>query len=678
MCGIFGIVTKPSAPFDVTQLHRLLDSLFLLSESRGKDSAGLVLVDDEQIKVYKRPERAQQMICSAQYETFVESFQRKNAVNSQGVIAMGHARMVTNGKKEFHNNNQPVIKDGLVCIHNGIIVNDLDLWQRYPSLERHHQVDTEVLLSLIRDHLNRDMSVAESVVRSMQLTEGANSIALLLEERDGIVLATTNGSLYYAISDDGQELVFASEEYILRETIQQPSLSEAFQNVNVQQIQPCEGYVFCFDDLTPKRFSLNHVAESAIEDLPSRQSRRIEDITAPETQFLQGTPVVEYDPVVLRHYPPNDGFINRVNTAVSQLRRCTRCILPETFPFIEFDNEGICNYCRTYQPIPFRGEDALRDLVAPHRRGNSKPDILVPLSGGRDSSYGIHYIKNVLGMNPVAYTYDWGLVTDLARRNISRMCGQLGIEHILISADIKTKRENVRKNVVAWLKKPALGTVPLFMAGDKQFFYYSNMLRKQMDIGITLYSMNPLERTDFKVGFCGINEVGRKQEKHYALAFTDRLQMMGYYGWHFVTNPAYINASLLDSFSAFVSYYMIPKDYHILYEYLRWDEQVVNDTLLGEYDWETATDTESTWRIGDGTASFYNYIYYTAAGFSENDTLRSNQIREGMIDRESALPLVERDNQPRYESMRWYAETIGFDFEEAIRVINAMPKRYTL
>lgn len=149
---------------------------------------------------------------------------------------------------------------------------------------------------------------------------------------------------------------------------------------------------------------------------------------------------------------------------------------------------------------------------------------------------------------PVAYTYDWGMVTDLARRNISRMCGQLGIEHTLISADIKTKRENVRKNVLAWLRQPTLGTIPLFMAGDKQFFYYSNLLRKQMNIGITLYSMNPLERTDFKVGFCGINEVGRKQEKHYALALQDRLKMMSYYGWQFVTNPAYINRSLVDSF----------------------------------------------------------------------------------------------------------------------------------
>jgi hypothetical protein len=256
------------------------------------------------------------------------------------------------------------------------------------------------------------------------------------------------------------------------------------------------------------------------------------------------------------------------------------------------------------------------------------------------------------------------------------MCGKLAVEHILISANIRHKRENVRKNVEAWLRKPELGTVPLFMAGDKQFFYYANMLKQEMNLGLVLFSMNPLERTDFKVGFTGIDETNRKQDKHYALSLADRAQMLGYYGKQFLTNPAYLNSSLLDSFGAFISYYMIKKDYETLYEYIRWDEREIERTLIDEYDWETATDTDSTWRIGDGTAAFYNYIYYVMAGFSENDTFHSNQIREGMITREEGLRRIEQSNQPRYETIRWYAHIIGFDFEQAIAAINRAPKRY--
>ncbi len=93
--------------------------------------------------------------------------------------------------------------------------------------------------------------------------------------------------------------------------------------------------------------------------------------------------------------------------------------------------------------------------------------MIVAFSGGRDSSYGLHYVKNVLKMNPVAFTYDWGLVTDLARRNQARVCGKLGVEHIIRSADITAKRRYVRKNIEAWLKKPELGMVTLLMAGDR-------------------------------------------------------------------------------------------------------------------------------------------------------------------------------------------------------------------
>lgn len=305
----------------------------------------------------------------------------------------------------------------------------------------------------------------------------------------------------------------------------------------------------------------------------------------------------------------------------------------------------------------------------------SEPDVLVPVSGGRDSSYSLHYIKNALGLNPVAYTYDWGMVTDLARRNISRMCGALGVEHVLISADIAQKRKNIRKNVLAWLRKPHLGTVTLFMAGDKHFFYYARMLQRQMGIDSTLFGMNPFERTDFKVAFCGIDEKFSKSH-HYNLDLINKLRLMLFFGCQFISNPAYINSTMLDSLKGYVSYYLLPKDYLSLYDYVRWDENEINHVLLNYYSWETASDTRTTWRIGDGTAAFYNYIYYRVAGFSENDTLRSNQIREGMLNREDGLKLLEEENRPRVETIKWYCDTIGIDARSALIKINEMPTMY--
>ena len=65
------------------------------------------------------------------------------------------------------------------------------------------------------------------------------------------------------------------------------------------------------------------------------------------------------------------------------------------------------------------------------------------------------------------------------------------------------------------------------------------------------------------------------------------------------------------------------------------------------------------------------------AGFTENDTFRSHQIREGVLKRDEALRLTKKDNQPRWESMKWYAETIGFDLDDALKVVEKMPRLYS-
>jgi glucosamine--fructose-6-phosphate aminotransferase (isomerizing) len=147
--------------------------------------------------------------------------------------------------------------------------------------------------------------------------------------------------------------------------------------------------------------------------------------------------------------------------------------------------------------------------------------------------------------------------------------------------------------------------------------------------------------------------------------------MIAHYGKQYLINPSYINSSLLDTLDAFKSYYLIDHKNLNIFDYLKWDENAVNNSIIKNYNWETDPGTTTTWRIGDGTAAFYNYIYYMLAGFTENDTFRSNQIREGNMSRSEALKLSANENQPRWDSIQWYCRTIGIDFESTIRIINA-------
>jgi len=91
-----------------------------------------------------------------------------------------------------------------------------------------------------------------------------------------------------------------------------------------------------------------------------------------------------------------------------------------------------------------------------------------------------------------------------------------------------------------------------------------------------------------------------------------------------------------------------------------------------------AIDTKSTWGIGDGTASFYNYIYTLICSFSENDIFRSNQIREGMIRRKETLNSVYLENKPKDNSLKWYLAILGINYTNTINSLNLLGSIFTL
>jgi hypothetical protein len=356
--------------------------------------------------------------------------------------------------------------------------------------------------------------------------------------------------------------------------------------------------------------------------------------------------------------------------------------MPETMPFVTFDETGVCNHCRTYEHrgMVLKGEEALEKYVAKFRRNSGEPDVLIGFSGGRDSSFGLHYLTKIMKLHPLTFIYDWGMVTDLARRNQARVCGTLGIEQIIVSADIKKKRENIRKNFEAWLKKPDLGMVPILMAGDKEFYYYFHKIRKQNNIQLFVFcgGYEGEEASGlFKLGFCGVDRTEKEAlYRMTGISLKNKIKLLSYYLKSYITNPAYINSSIFDTLFAYYSSYILPDDYVYLFEYIPWDEEEIVKTIQEEFNWELETDTLATWRTDDGTAAIYNYIYFTMAGFTEFDIIRCSQIREGKLSRDEAMRLIREENKPRFKSIEWYAETVGIEVNRMIKRINEAPKIY--
>ncbi len=118
--------------------------------------------------------------------------------------------------------------------------------------------------------------------------------------------------------------------------------------------------------------------------------------------------------------------------------RCVTCVLPSGLPDVVLDGAGVCNHCRSFgdartrRPIKDAGlrrgelERILRSF-----RGRGVYDVLVPVSGGKDSMFVLYLMAKEFGRNVLAYNFDNGFQSEKARLNIQRAVKTLGAELVV-------------------------------------------------------------------------------------------------------------------------------------------------------------------------------------------------------------------------------------------------------
>ncbi|MBI4008767.1 hypothetical protein HY357_00885, partial [Candidatus Roizmanbacteria bacterium] len=316
MCGIFGFVanrTNNNIP-----LRKIADQLFILSESRGKEASGISTLTPTSINVLKLPLQASQLIKTKEYDEFWEKV-------NQTFSFLGHSRLATNGLQSENRNNQPVYSKRTVGVHNGMILNDVELWKKYPTFHRQSEVDTEVFIALFDYFTQKGLSLDKTIKRVYDLIQGAVSIALFLSDYPVIVLATNTGSLYYARTKSS--FIFASERYILEQAIIKTKLDQLMPIDTIQHLTA--GFACVVDK------------ESLFIDAFSLKSNRKMKVN-----------IKQYNkPLIVHNKTPDsiDSFyhsedlyqnsLNKLSThepdynAIKKLQRCTKCILPETMPY---------------------------------------------------------------------------------------------------------------------------------------------------------------------------------------------------------------------------------------------------------------------------------------------------------------------------------------------------------
>ena len=625
MCGIFGAVSIDGRFLSQGELEAVFFSA-RKAQRRGSDASGItVLKGDGSLFVIKGNSSISELLKAVRNPKITDEY--LVSLFDECMAVFGHSRLETHGSSSVQGNNQPTNYEGWTVVHNGIITNSSEILSGIPLPG---DLDTFAINKVLSDLGDDRIELSDLV--------GEYSFAALSDS--GRFLLATNVGNIYSYSNAGV-MHFASERRQFK------TLDYA-----VRQLPP--GSIF---ETTLAPISRTTVRAVDVSKQISSDSFGSTEIDAAELEALK---------VRIR------GIDVKLENKHRDIFRCKRCVLPSSFPGLTFDADGVCQFCKSHKEPNFEGiSKMVKDLseISPDNR-----TVLVCLSGGRDSCYILHLLVE-LGFNCIAYTYDWGVVTNAARENMARICGKLGVEHVLVSPNIPLNRARIQRTLKGWLKYPSLATVPLLMAGDKPYFRFSAIVSRERGGIPAVMADHAIESTGFKSILAGARpEFNEEGGVDYRLTLPNLVRMAFGYLRGCIKSPYLLRSFFTEGALGFKDYYLMKHEFFRPFEYFAWDEKLVEDVLREEYGWSTGReDSVSSWRMGDGTAPFYNFVYKLGLGFTEHDALRANQVRHGLLSREKALEVLLQDNVVDGVGVVNYLLSLGIDVEIAL---NQLEKKF--
>jgi tRNA(Ile)-lysidine synthase TilS/MesJ len=315
---------------------------------------------------------------------------------------------------------------------------------------------------------------------------------------------------------------------------------------------------------------------------------------------------------------------------------CTKCVLPETFPGITFDEQGVCNFCRA-----FKGHDALEgskdkfrakfDELLAQRRKTGGHDCLMAYSGGKDSTYTLAVLRRKYGLSVLALTVDNGFISPTALENIRAVVEGLGIDHILY--------------------KP-------------RFDLMKKLFKRAKDS--TMYSRKTLERASTICTSC----MGIVKFVTLRTAIEKEIPFIAY-GWSpgqapveasiFKNNPSMIRSMqkvllepMRNAVGSDIDNYLLTEDHFAKPErfpysvsplaFLNYDERIIFETIE-RIGWKKPDDTDPN-STNCLLNAFANKIHKEQFQFHPYAFELAKLVREGYLEREEAISRLEEQEAP--------------------------------
>ena len=282
MCGIVGYV----GPRDAVSI--ILNGLKRL-EYRGYDSAGVAVINSNQIEVRRDAGKLSQLV----------DLVAKSPLS--GAPGIGHTRWATHGAPSARNAHPHVGSTGrIVVVHNGIVENFLEIKDELVSegVNFLSDTDTETIVHLAEHQqaASTDGSFVEAARRTFQKIEGANVVVLMsADEPDKIVTARIGNAGGVVIGlGEGENFIASDIPAILehtRKVIFLESRQMAIVTRDSVRIETLEGkeikpeiHVIAWDAVAAEKGEYRHFMQKEIHE----QVRALTDTLAGRVDFLEG------------------------------------------------------------------------------------------------------------------------------------------------------------------------------------------------------------------------------------------------------------------------------------------------------------------------------------------------------------------------------------------------------
>jgi len=328
--------------------------------------------------------------------------------------------------------------------------------------------------------------------------------------------------------------------------------------------------------------------------------------------------------------------------------------MPSTNEGVTFDEFGLCTACVSQEQkmrIDWsKKKIELEKILNYYKSLNNRYDCIIPISGGKDSTFQLYILTKVYGLRVLAVTFSHNWFTETGKYNLQNSIEKFNVDHIMFTPARKTVNELARKSLqvigdACWHCHSGVGSFPLKVAIDYK-----------VPLLIWGESINETSgRSTYKDSVFSFDEeyftkVSSKANPEAMLtASMDPRELEAF------TTPDLSNP---DTFQV--------KGIH-LGDYLFWDDERQMEFVRDEYGWREDK-VEGTYKryksVECKMAGVHDYTKFLKRGFGRTTDHVSMDLRAGLMTREEAEEMVSKLDGKRPEALDFYLEITGWTEEE--------------